>query len=686
MEKLTIFQKFKNKLSLKIILPVMAMTLLTISIISIANYYIVKNNTINLVKKNLKLNTDYIYEIVDNNYDSLRISMLGSIQEFQNIITITHKNTPSITKKTLTSFIMSRKLGKSGYMYAFNKKGIIKIHPKKSLENSSIAKYDFAKRIIKAKNGILNYNWKNPKDKKARKKIASFTYFKPLGLYIVLTAYADEILDNFQAKKRFKTEDNFKSFKDRINGYKIGEEGYAYIVNSERKFILHPFKQGEFAEVSNYMDEIFSKKTGIITYTYENQKKIVAYRHFKELDWIVTAGGYYEDFLDKPMKKTRNASIILLVILTLINLPILYYLIKTIIIKPIEHTEKIAKQVESGDLTVEINPKNNDEIGKMLLALNGMKEFFKTMVTSILTDVEQFKTTANELNSISEKMNFMSQNQASSMEESSAALEENQASIELIVDNATTQYNNVEKNAERMGNMASEASTSYNEAIAISDIIQQTSNHAKEGENDLNSMVTEMKNIKNSTSKIAEIIKIISDISEQVNLLSLNAAIEAARAGEHGKGFAVVADEISKLAEQTAESAKSITLLVNEGNERADSGSEIVDRTAKTFHQIIESIENVTQGIQKFSGTLKLLSEISSEAKEKTGRIKNSSKEISQASKAQMQTNQEISLSIEKINQAAQELVEYSDTVTTTSTTMNTISAKFEEQLTKFKI
>ncbi len=386
------------------------------------------------------------------------------------------------------------------------------------------------------------------------------------------------------------------------------------------------------------------------------------------------------------MGSLRLTSLILIVLFSIISSTALFFIIRFIVIKPIIYTTKIAEQIESGNLTIKIEPENNDEIGKMLVALNNMKEFLRTIVTSILKDAEQFKVTSVELSQVSEKMNFMSQNQASSMEESSAALEENQASIELIVDKATTQYNNVDKNAERMGNMADEANTSYNEAMSIAEIISKTSDHASDGEKDLNNMVSEMKNIKESTSKIAEIIKIISDISEQVNLLSLNAAIEAARAGEHGKGFAVVADEISKLAEQTAESAKSITELVNEGNERADSGSEIVDRTAKTFHQIILSVENVSTGIQKFSGTLKLLAEISSEAKVKTGGIKASSNEISQASKAQMQTNQEISSSIEKINQAAQELVEYSETVTSTSTSMNDISTKLKDQLGNFKI
>ncbi|MDD3626074.1 MAG: methyl-accepting chemotaxis protein, partial [bacterium] len=77
-----------------------------------------------------------------------------------------------------------------------------------------------------------------------------------------------------------------------------------------------------------------------------------------------------------------------------------------------------------------------------------------------------------------------------------------------------------------------------------------------------------------STSKIEElsflsdkinlILETISDISEQTNLLALNAAIEAAKAGEYGKGFAVVSREISRLSEDSQESAKKINTMIND--------------------------------------------------------------------------------------------------------------------------
>ncbi len=111
-----------------------------------------------------------------------------------------------------------------------------------------------------------------------------------------------------------------------------------------------------------------------------------------------------------------------------------------------------------------------------------------------------------------------------------------------------------------------------------------------------------MEDINKSSKKIADIISVIDEIAFQTNLLALNAAVEAARAGEQGRGFAVVASEVRNLAQRSASAAKEIKGLINDSVEAVGQGTDLVDKTGKTFTELVKAIEAVGTMIGDIEG------------------------------------------------------------------------------------
>lgn len=132
-----------------------------------------------------------------------------------------------------------------------------------------------------------------------------------------------------------------------------------------------------------------------------------------------------------------------------------------------------------------------------------------------------------------------------------------------------------------------EKSTNGQEAVSkIQHLIQRLGDEAKQ-------TAASMSQLGSRSKEIEGIVRVINDIAEQTNLLALNASIEAARAGEHGKGFAVVADEVRQLAENTAQSTKTIDELIQHIQKETEKALQDSNNTLRVVEEGIE-YSNVT--------------------------------------------------------------------------------------------
>lgn len=275
----------------------------------------------------------------------------------------------------------------------------------------------------------------------------------------------------------------------------------------------------------------------------------------------------------------------------------------------IKNASAVVSKLSEGDLTVEIDASNKDEIGNLLNDLKKMISKFKSVISHVNSASDNIVAAGQELSSSSQQMSEGATEQAAATEEVSSSMEQMVANVQHNTENAQ-----------------------QTEKIAI-----KASEDALEGSVAVHQAGISMKSIANKIS-------IISDIARQTNILALNAAVEAARAGEQGRGFAVVAAEVRKLAEKSQMAAIEI-------NELSQSSVSIAERSGKLLEQIVPNIQH----------TAKLVEEISASSLEQNlgaGQINNALQQLNQVTQQNAATSEEMAASAEELSSQADQLKE----------------------------
>ncbi|MFC1889017.1 ATP-binding protein [Thermodesulfobacteriota bacterium] len=186
-------------------------------------------------------------------------------------------------------------------------------------------------------------------------------------------------------------EDKVEALEEAMLSIRVGETGYAYVIDVSGSLVIHPTRRGEnilderdsngFAfirEICETAPTFAAGKVGTIRYPWMNPElgevgprmKMLKFRYFKDWDWIIAAGGYEDEIFQAARKTTWIMVVIASISLFLAF--VLPFILGRTITRPIMELNEVATRMANGDLSQKVELSGDDEIGRLARSFNTM--------------------------------------------------------------------------------------------------------------------------------------------------------------------------------------------------------------------------------------------------------------------------------------------------------------------------
>lgn len=476
------------------------------------------------------------------------------------------------------------------------------------------------------------------------------------------------------------------SLTEEISKIDMGYKGYPMVLDDSGNAIVHPSKTGENLSNLDFVNQILKddKQKNVLKTAIDQEDNVIVYEKIPELGWTVAAV-YNEKELHSTADSIHNMILLSALILLVAIFVILYFIISKII-RPITVLGSSMEKVAQGDLTVHIELKGKDEIGRLAQHFNKMVEEMKKIIGIIQSSSKQVEDRSHYLSTLAEETN-------ASSAEVTKAVRDIAAGAALSSENADQVTMSSAELGEKINQMAGQSTALKQiteEANDLNDEGHQRMNHLLDSfgnsKEELENMSLSVSALEEKIQAIDSVMDSISKISKQTNLLALNASIEAARAGEHGKGFAVVAEEVRKLAEQSAKATEHVKSTIHQLQQEALKVVKQMNEMQQTFKQqeiVVEDTGNLFRNlsllIQNLENTFKTVSEDIESIDAYKDRVMETIEEMSM-------TAQTTAAACEEVSAASDEQLTAIQSVAEASEELNELSKELSQTISKFKL
>ncbi|MZP29573.1 HAMP domain-containing protein [Heliobacterium undosum] len=392
-----------------------------------------------------------------------------------------------------------------------------------------------------------------------------------------------------------------------VSDIKIGQSGYASVMDSSGRFIIHPSLQGKIGNDLPFVQQMIQEKNGSLTYGYQGNTYLAIFRYFEPWDWYIVANVNNDDLRAQASRLIMALSLAGMVIAGITTAA--SFALANSLVKPIYRLKDVMAAASEGDLTVRADSTGTDEIGDLSRSFNTMNRANREIIEGMRAAVDRIQLSVQQVTRAMENANKGMAEISSGVEgvavdavHNAGALKEAGRGADEVANTAQV----VAESAASANRNSAVVTEQAREVLHATKAVAETMEHLETSRQEIAGVV---KGLVEATAGIARFVDIISGIAGQTNLLALNAAIESARAGEHGRGFAVVAEEVRKLAEQSATSAQEIVLVISAMEAKTRNAVAMSDHTGEQIiaaagqvKAMVEKVQSIVAAIGRVNG------------------------------------------------------------------------------------
>ena len=547
------------------------------------------------VQDDLKKQTNFLFSILESEYIKLKDVL-----------------SEDALKQRLKSIVDATRYGDSGYFWVNDTNAVMVIHPIKPALNGkdlSAFKDDAGKQIFsefaalakKEGEGFVDYVWAKPGFEKPQPKVSFIKLFKPYNWVVGTGEYVSDVSSKIQEES-----------KKAIADMRYGKDGYFWINDSSPKMVMHPIKpalvgqdlsENKDAKGKKHFVEMVevvknNKDGGLVKYFWDRpekkgdpREKFSYVQKFEPWDWIIGTGAYVDDIeadvalMEEKTKEEINNIILSISIFSLIAIFIVYliysYLIKKMIIKPLENLNDAILDISSNNSSSDIIEKtSNDEIGHLVDSFNGY-------VSKLKAGYEEDSKVIEEVDSVIEKVNNGFYVYKIEKTSSNAQVMKLRDSINSMISKTNDNLTNLNNILMQYGNSDFTPNSKITESSKANGIISSliaSSQLIGMAVSEFLSMIVESgKKLNNDTTIL----------STSANRLSSSANEQAASLEE----TAAAVEEITSIVKSSVQKVYQMSTLANELQVSSKDGETLALKTTRAMDDIDSQVKSINDAI-----------------------------------------------------------------------------------------